>query len=181
MKDYIVEYSGPAGFDFGRLMNDDYFLAIRLLFENRRYVSAAKLVVSCIDTLSNLTFGDIPRSFQIWLDRYADLTSLQISSDELWEFRNSLLHMTNNESRRVAAGRVRALVFHVGKLPGHVPTDFGTFKSFDLMTLIQIVANAADRLLAELDQDRPRLMAFFERYDRILSDARYDEWTLPEP
>jgi hypothetical protein len=52
MKDYLVEYTGPEGFDFGRLINDDYFLAIKLLFQNGRYVSAAKLLMSCVDTLA---------------------------------------------------------------------------------------------------------------------------------
>ncbi len=106
---------------------------------------------------------------------------MHVTPDELWEFRNSLLHMTNAASRRVEAGRVKGLIFHVGTLPANVPADFGSFKSFDLLGLIQAIANAGDRLVADLNRDRPRLVAFLERYDRILSDVRYDEWRFGTP
>ncbi len=181
MKDYLVEYTGPGGFDLSRLINDDYFEAIRILFQARRYVSAVKLLLSCIDTLSYITLGDTPRAFQVWLARYADLAPLGITPEELWEFRNSLLHMTNAESRKVAAGRVTALLFHVGRLPAGVDPDFRTFKSFDLVALIHAVAAAAESLVLDLNANPEHLRSFIERYDLVLSDVRYDEWTFDEP
>ena len=64
MVDYLEKYLTPNGFDLPRLINDDYFEAIRLLFNRSHYVSSAKLLMSCLDTLAFIEFGDIPQSFQ---------------------------------------------------------------------------------------------------------------------
>ena len=48
--DYLRIYRTEGGFDFPELINDDYFEAIHLLWNNRKYVSCLKLVFSTIDT-----------------------------------------------------------------------------------------------------------------------------------
>ena len=107
---YLSAYMTPRGFDFPRLFNDDFFLAIRLTYNNKHYVSCTKLLVSFLDTVAYLAFGDAPKNFQQFLDKYADLSTIAVASEELWEFRNALLHMTNNESRKVNQGSVRRLL-----------------------------------------------------------------------
>jgi hypothetical protein len=105
-------------FDVPQLINDDYFLAIKQLFNARHFVSAAKLLMSFIDTVGFIDAGDVRDGFSQWLDKYADLTSLGISPKELWEFRNGLLHMTNLRSRAVASGNTAPLIFYVGSCAG---------------------------------------------------------------
>lgn len=66
--DYLESYLTENGFDFPRLFNDDFFDAIRLAYNHRRYVSSLKLLVSFIDTAAYLEFGDTPGNFQGFLD-----------------------------------------------------------------------------------------------------------------
>lgn len=173
MTDYLEAYTTSAGFDIPRLINDDYFLSIKLLYNNKHYISSAKLLFSCIDTIAYLEFGDISGNFQKWLDSYADLSSVGVSSAELWEMRNSLLHMTNPDSRKVLSGKVRRLVFYIGDLPEGLPIEDEQAKYFSLTSLIQVVINALQQWFIALDQDRSKIVDFISRYDRILSDTRY--------
>src|SRR5882724_4472208 len=109
--DYVRKYMTDEGFDFPRLLNDDFFHPIRLLFNHRHYVSAAKLLMTFIDSVGFLEFGDTgDNAFVKWLDAYADLTAVGVTAEELWEHRNSLLHMSNLDSRRVLAGRITRLM-----------------------------------------------------------------------
>lgn len=105
-KEWYVDYIDESGFHFDNLINDDFIEAIRILFNAKQYVSSMKLLMICVDTVSYLEFGDTARNFHNWLDTYVDLNSLGIISDELWEFRNSILHMTNLDSRKVQSGKV---------------------------------------------------------------------------
>jgi hypothetical protein len=173
MTDYLEAYTTSAGFDIPRLINDDYFLSIKLLYNNKHYISSAKLLFSCIDTISYLEFGDISGNFQKWLDSYADLSSVGVNSAELWEMRNSLLHMTNLDSRKVLLSKIRRLVFYIGDLPEGLPTEDEQAKYFSLTKLIQAVMNALQQWFMALDQDRSKIEDFISRYDRILSDTRY--------
>ena len=49
--DYLVHYMSENTFRFSDLMHDDYFKAIRMLFNAGSYVSCSKLLMSCVDTL----------------------------------------------------------------------------------------------------------------------------------
>lgn len=53
-----------------------------MLFNARRYVSCVKLLMSCIDTLALVEFGDVSGNFFKWLDAYVDLEPYDISSKE---------------------------------------------------------------------------------------------------
>jgi len=173
MIDYLEHYTTDRGFDISNLINDDYFLSIKLLYNNRHYVSAAKLLFSFIDTIAYLEFGDISKNFQKWLDCYADLNSVGVNSSELWEMRNSLLHMTNPDSRQVLSGRVRRLVFYVGNLSESAPTEDETAKYFSLNDLIDAIISALQRWFLSFNENRSKMEDFIIRYDRILSDTRY--------
>jgi hypothetical protein len=108
--DYLVHYTTGNSFRFTELINDDYFKAIRTLFNAELYVSSAKLLMSCVDTLSFVEYGDILDNFVNWLDAFVDLAPHNITSVELWEFRNSVLHMTNLGSRKVISGKVSPIM-----------------------------------------------------------------------
>ena len=93
--DYLVHYTTENIFRFTELINDDYFKAIRTLLNAELYVSSAKLLMSCVDTLSFVEYSNVSGNFTKWLDAFVDLAPLGITSGELWEFRNSVLHMSN--------------------------------------------------------------------------------------
>lgn len=169
--DYLEKYSTEEGFDMPRLLNDDYLLAIKLLYNKGYYVSCCKLIVSFIDTIAYLDIGDVPGNFERWLDEYADLKAIGIASSELWEFRNSLIHMTGLESRKVRKGRVRPISFYVGDLDKKPPV--GDEKCFNLMELINEIASALERWTKTINSDRSKLETFVERYDLVVSDVRY--------
>jgi hypothetical protein len=89
MPDYVTLYLTDDGFDLARLLNDDYFRAIKLLYQERLFVSAAKLLMSFIDTVAYLNEGDCQGNFQRWLDMYVATPSLRITADELRSDRGS--------------------------------------------------------------------------------------------
>jgi hypothetical protein len=172
--DYARVYLTDGGFDLARLLNDDYFRAIKLLFNERLYVSAAKLLMSFVDTVSYLHEGDKPGNFQRWLSAFVDLPSLGITSDEVWELRNSLLHMTNVDSRKVVAGKVRRLLFFVGTMPcGFGPSD-REVGYFNLYALIFALTEGLEKWAHCLNKQPSQMPELFERYDRVLSDVRYE-------
>ena len=75
--DYLQIYSTEGGFDFPRLIQDDYFEAIHMLWDNGKYVSCLKLVFSAIETLGYVEYGpDRSDCFAKWLDDYCDLGRL---------------------------------------------------------------------------------------------------------
>jgi hypothetical protein len=171
MLDYLQAYVSDGQFDMPRLINDDYFLAIKLLFNNRYYVSAAKLLVSFLDTVGFIEAGDASDAFKLWLTKYAALNSLGVSEDELWEFRNGLLHMTNLDSRKVRAGKVSRLILHVGDLPA-APAPGPGYKNLNLTLLIDTIKTALERWLESYNREPQKLVDFVSRYDQVLSDTR---------
>jgi hypothetical protein len=172
MIDYLKTYMTEEGFDVPRLLNDDYFIAIKLLFKNRHFVSCAKLLMSFIDTISFIDSGDAKNSFSNSLDANADLSSLGITSRELWEFRNGLLHMSNLRSRAVARGEVNRIVISIGFPSNPMPTDRPGAKVVNLRDLIVIVSEGISHWIETYNQNPERWPDFFSRYDLIVSDSR---------
>lgn len=171
--DYFGTYFTEEGFDFSGLINADFFQPVRILFQNQHYVSAAKLLVVAIDSIAYIEYGDIKENaFVKWLNAYADLSELGISVDELWEHRNSLLHMSNLDSRKVLAGKVRRLVAYVGELPEGIESSEGNAGYYNLQGLIFAIAHAVGRWANTYNEDREKIHSFVERYDLIASDAR---------
>jgi len=171
--DYIDEYFNEKGFDFIRLLNDDFFQPVRILFNAKHYVSASKLLVVAIDSVSYVEYGDIQENtFIKWLNTYSDINNLGITATELWEHRNALLHMSSLNSRKVANGKVRALVSYVGELHPNVELDTEKTGYYSLYGLIQVFGQACSKWSLTYDQDRSKINLFVERYDLIASDAR---------
>ncbi|WP_284417799.1 MULTISPECIES: hypothetical protein [unclassified Bradyrhizobium] len=172
MPDYLVRYTDGSHFRFTDLINDDYFLGIRTLFNAHLHVSCAKLLMSCVDTLAFVEYGDVPSNFTRWLDAYVDLSSQGISSDELWEFRNSVLHMTNLASRKVVAGKISPIMPYVGgpKMLPAIGSD--TAKPFNLYGLIVTISTGIGKWAESYNTDRDKFLKFIERYDTTISDSR---------
>ena len=171
--DYFPKYLKGDELDLSALINDDLVQPYRLLFQAKHYVSATKLLMVAIDTVAFVEFGENVRNpFIKWLDTYADISSLGITSEELWEQRNGLLHMSSLTSRKVKAGSVRALVSYVGTMPSGVTLNDTTTGYYDLRALILAFGAALGRWLESYNLQRKKFRSFVERYDLIASDAR---------
>lgn len=172
---YVDKYFTKEGFDFTALINDDFLEAIKLLFRNQKYVSSAKLLMAAIDTFAFLELGDTKDNFKTWLNTFCDLSSTRLTVDELWEYRNSILHMTNAHSRRVIQNQVCQLSFYVSDNDVDFLTTNGEAKYFNLKTLIRTINQAIVNWINSYDKDRSKFETFCERYDLIISDSRYNK------
>ena len=169
--DWLTMYSSGRGLDIGQLIRDDYFSATVVLFQSGHYVSCVKLLVSFVDTVAFLTFGDDPGVFTKWLNQYADLSKIRVTADELWEMRNSILHMTSLDSRKVLGGKVRRVGFCVAPR-GHCSPPEPHMEYFNLLDLVDTIAQAVEKWALEFNSDGEKLITFVMRYDRLLSDHR---------
>ncbi|WP_052391832.1 hypothetical protein [Paraburkholderia bannensis] len=177
MDDYLFKYidEETRTFDMPALIHDDYFKAIRLLFNNRHFISCLKLLMSFLDTIAYVEFGDrAPRETPVfidWLRTFTDQASAGATPEELWEFRNSLLHMSNLESRKVAAGKVAKLTPYVGAQDHPSSTD-PMVKYINVYQLIEAVAAAIQRWIVSYNEHPEKMRTFVQRYDRVVSDDR---------
>ena len=167
--DYLSVYMTEQGFDLASLFNDDYFKAIKLLLNNKLYVSCVKLLMSFIDTIAYLDAGDIPGGFKRWLENYIDLKSLSVTAEELWEFRNSLLHITGVDSRKVLAGKVWRV-----EMPGGLAVEDSDIKYFELRRMLFSIFDGIEKWIEDVKQMPEKVQILVERYDRVLSDVRYE-------
>jgi hypothetical protein len=173
MSDYFEKYFNNDGFDFHRLINDDLINPVRILFKAKHYVSAIKLLMVAIDSVGYIEFGESENNpFIVWLDKYSKIEALSINSTELWEQRNSLLHMSNLNSRKVQNGKVRKLVGYIGVIPKEVNLANTETGYYDMQKLILEIGQSLNRWIATYDEEREKINQFVDRYDLIASDAR---------
>ena len=172
MDDYLEKYMTPQGFDLPLLINNDYLKAIKLLFNNHHYVSCMKLFVSLIDTMAFIEFGDMRDNFVKWLNDFANLNKVGITPSQLWELRNSILHMSNLDSRKVLNGSEKRISFCVAE-SGYVPEDDLEIQYFNLTDFIRVISEALSVWSSSYNDNPIKRTAFIERYDRIISDDRY--------
>ena len=171
--DYLRIYWTSSGLDFGQLIDDDFMDAIKVLWNHEKYISALKLLFTMIDTLGFAAFGPLNDCFKRWLDEYCDLSSLGVSSAELWELRNSLLHMSNLTSRQVGKGSVTRLLPVITASQGEIPIEMGGFKNLHLSRFIwSVVPLGVVNWVGSIVRDRKRFATFLERYDTVVSEAR---------
>lgn len=173
--DFTKEYIRKNGFEFDRLINDDYFDAIKILYNEKKYVSCAKLIVSFIDTISYLEYGDVKGSFVKWLNLFSQINKLGITAEQLWEFRNSILHMTNLDSRKILSGKEKKINFIVAKtgirhLPEGIDADGCIL--FNLFDLILTLSEGVQVWIESMNNQPEKYEMFFKRYNTILSDRR---------
>ena len=171
--DYLRIYLIDGGFDFGRLIKDDYFDAMKLLWNNQKYISTLKLMLSMIDTVGYIEFGDQGNCLVDWLNQYADMNQSGVTAEEMWELRNSLLHMSNLDSRRNRAGTVQRLLPMITAPEGEVPQELDGYKGFHVsLFLWRVLPNAIGAWLQSYNVDRSKFRQFVERYDAVVSESR---------
>ena len=172
--DYLKVYLTEGVFDFPRLINDDYFEAIHLLWNNRKYISCLKLVFSAIDTLGFIEYGpDGGNCFTRWLDEYCDLKTVGVTSGELWELRNSLIHMTNLDSRKVRLGRTHRLLPQFTHPDRDVVPFVDGMKGLHVARFVMaVLPTGIEKWLQSYNRDRSKFAEFVERYDTVVSEAR---------
>lgn len=171
--DYFGKYFTAQVFNFPALINDDFMEPIRLLFQNKHYISATKLLVVFIDSIGYVEYGEAEANpFVKWLTVHADLSQVGVTPEELWEHRNSLLHMSNLDSRKVVSGKVKRLMLYIGVLPPSIAPETPEAKYYSLQKLILAVVDGCHRWFESYDSDRGKIEDFVKRYDLISSDAR---------
>lgn len=172
---YLTAYMSKEGLDLNRLILDDFIIATQITFNNGNYVSCLKLFMSAIDSISFLEYGAIQSTniFQKWLDNYCDLRRMNVLSSEFWEFRNSLLHMTNPYSRKVLKNEVNPLQFYVSHRDRPELQSNIKFKYFNLKTFIDVITEGIGNWTESYNEDKSKFETLLERYDLILSDLRY--------
>jgi hypothetical protein len=132
-----------------------------------------KLFVSCVDSLAYIEYGDQQeKPFVRWLNEYANLSSLKITAEELWELRNGILHMTNINSKKVRQSKIRRISFRVGGPAGYSEDGADGIFYFDFLGLIQEFAQALGRWIETYNHNREKFIKFIERYDETISDSR---------
>ncbi|SNY68204.1 hypothetical protein [Enterobacter sp. CC120223-11] len=167
MPDYLDKYIVNGRFYIKDLLVDDHVKAIHLLFNNKHYLSSIKLLMSFIDTVAFLEFGDVNKAFPVWLDKYCELSTLKITSNELYELRHSLLHMTNLNSRKVIQGVERRISYSIG--PVSTPTrEHDGIVFFNYLDFIPLFESAMDKWLATYDGEK--IITFIERYDQVVRE-----------
>lgn len=180
---YLSKYITNEGFDMNQLIVDDFVKAIQILFNNGNYVSCLKLFMSAIDTISFLEYGDIKDEniFEKWLTKFTKLEILNLTAKELWEFRNSLLHMTNPYSRKVLKNEVNPLQFYVSQFDRPELQSNIRHKYFNLRSFIDVITDGFGNWTQSFNHDKSKFESFVDRYDMILSDSRYNQIKFENP
>lgn len=168
LPDYLEQYMKDDGFHMKQLLNDDHMKPIKLLFNEKHYLSSFKLLMSFIDTIAYLEYGNSKRVFQNWLDHYSDLSGMGVTSDELYELRNSLLHMTNLNSHKVVQGKERRLSIAVCKR-GHPTQYHNNIVYINYTDFLFIFDDAVSKWL-ETYKDNKKQLTLIERYDEVIRD-----------
>lgn len=172
---YLSEFMTDEGFEMDKMIDHDFFNAIRLLFNHKHFVSCLKLLMSAIDSIAFLEYGDVANKniFKNWLIEYCDFSTLNISEDELWEYRNSILHMTNSYSRKVNSKKVSPLQFYVSAEDKPDLISDVESKYFNLKRLISVISDGISKWAESFNENRGKFAGFCDRYDLIVSDSRY--------
>ncbi len=176
--DYLAAYLTPSGLNVHDLLFDDFTKAIKLLYEHKHYVSGMKLILSFVDTVAYLELGDVTDNFGTWLSNYVALGPVGVTPSELWEFRNSILHMTNPLSRRVRSGKVLPLHFHMdpSSKSVRIDRDSGT-KMFSFEALYEAIIDGVAKWTKSYSGSLSKQLEFIQRYDTVLSEGRLGRFT----
>ena len=145
-----------------------------MLSENDFLIPATKLLFSSIDTFAFLCFGDQKDIFKKWLDKYTTIEDLKVSSDELWELRNSLIHMTNYDSRKNINGDVARLMIYAGIDTSEYSNCNNSQKMIHYPSLYDTIHSGVKNWLKDTMKNENEKDLFIDRYKYIASDFRLD-------
>jgi hypothetical protein len=172
MIDYLQGYVNDGFFDIPRLINDDYFLAIKLCLQNKLYISSAKLLMSFLDTIAFLDSSNEDGNFKLWLKTYADVECLGVTEDELWEYRNGLLHMSNLNSKKIRSGKIKPIILYIGPLIMLNNQKDEEHKYLHYKSLLDVIVKALEKWIQTYVNNPEKLTAFVKNYDLTVSDVR---------
>lgn len=170
--DWLLKYTNEDGIKLQELINDDFMIAVKLLFNNGLYVSAMKLLLSAIDSIAYIEFGNEGNVFIKWMDEFSSLQNMGITSSELWELRNGILHMTNLHSKKVINKKVRRISFYISNSNETPDLGCDDVYYFNFMDLVHVFSNAVANWLETYNINREKFSKFVERYDESISDSR---------
>ena len=167
--------------DLGIRLYQAFFEAIDVLHKNGYYTSWLKLLLSAIDTMAFLTYSENNgKEFKMWLEKYVELGPIGITPDEIWEHRNSLLHMTTMRSRSVKTGKQKYLVPSVGevnqeyKLRFLIPAlekKYGpNYRFYESEDFFMAVALGFDKFLLEVENDHDLKRTVMSNFGHIVPD-----------
>ncbi|WP_062749570.1 hypothetical protein [Erwinia persicina] len=168
--DYLTDYYDGNKFDMAKLLNDDHFTPIHYLFNNKHYLSCVKLLFSFIDTIAWVDIGE-HHNFTKWIALYADISPLEVTGEELWELRNSLIHMSNLDSQKVKQGKVRRISFAIHNRNAFKTSTIGDTTYFNLIDFLYIIEDAMRKWVDTYNQDELKIITFVERYDKIVRNC----------
>ena len=171
--DYIAHYTRGNEFHLSQLIEDDFFSPIKLLLNNRFYISAIKLLLSAIDSFAYLEFGDKRNNFLQWIRKYMDYPKIGITPEEIWELRNAVIHMTSYDSRKVAKGEISRIIIQAGSRNSAIGNATYDGKLLDIHDFYILTAYAVEKWLGLVYSEK-RFGIFFDRYDNIVSEKRSD-------
>ena len=154
----------PRPKSFDEALYKSFIESAYVLFQQGYPVSGLKLLLSAVDTMAFLETGkgNSGKEFKAWLEKYVDLQSVGVNSDELWEHRSALLHMTRFHSKAVDKGAVMFLIPSFGSPPqeykelvkSKMEARYGTnFKVYSLQNLLRAVFEGFDKFLAKVDSN----------------------------
>jgi len=170
---YLEQCYDNKEFHVDRLIYDDFLEAIEMLLATQHYIEALKLIISSIDSFAFLELGDVNKNFNTWINTYFDLDALRVSAEELWELRNSILHMTNFESRNVIGGKVSRLILQISTISNLRPNKTFDGKYLNIHQFYAETTIAVEKWLASITSNTGKLRSFIDRYDSIVSNSRY--------
>jgi len=172
MDDYIKKYINGNNFDIHALINDDFIIAIKKMWNDKHYTSCLKLLVSFIDTMAFIENGDSTGElFKQWLKTYVDLRSVKVTPEELWEHRNAILHMSHYNSRKVSAGKVLRLVPCNAQVVPKSGDD--TYKYYSLHCLLIAVMKGVGNYVTIMANDDQMRKRFCDNYIKTMSDSHF--------
>ena len=182
----------PPPNSFGEALYKSFLEAIYVLFKQGYGVSGLKLLLSALDTMAFLTTGNdnAGSDFKKWLDKYVDLNAVGIDSDELWEHRNALLHMTRFHSKAVHKGKVKFLVpsyreapqEYKDRLKSEMDALYGTnYKFYSTVKLFNAVADGINKFVAEVKTDSVLRATVKSNFGEIIPDIPIGVTRTREP
>jgi len=160
-----------------KVFMDSQIESIAVLYMKGLYVQSAMLLYASIDQMAWLSVkGESePRDFKNWIDRYFDkdkLSEIGVSADELWEARNSLLHMSTSESRKIKKqsyekeGVIRKIYY----MAGYKCNDSERIDSVmvDLFKLCEGFFWGANKFVEEVRNDREAFPWMDQKLGKLL-------------
>lgn len=171
--DYLETYVKEDKLHLDKLIDDDFFKAIKLCYNNKLFVSSVKLLLSFIDSISFVAYGKSDaHTFQNWLKEFCEVEKLGITPFEIWEHRNAMLHMTGLSSRKVDKCECRMLIGYIGNLPTSFDLNTENCGYYNIKLLIDVIAKGIEKYVNEKVIATRDFETFVKRYDLIVSDVR---------